>query len=193
VDVDFIQRRLQSFPMNPISQLWQWVSPVRFVTMQLMLRGPAASYGSPSYYAQKMFSNHHGDEILATASQNIPTREWQVPARRRNGVEQPRPAAQMIRIPFFDATRDSRSGTIIVKVVNSLDTPQPVRIEISGANNLAAEGAATVLKGKSLDDTNSLEDPTNIVPITKHVDGIGADFTRAFPPYSITVLELPVK
>jgi alpha-N-arabinofuranosidase len=24
------------------------------------------SYGSPSYYAQQMFSTHHGDEILAT-------------------------------------------------------------------------------------------------------------------------------
>ncbi len=35
------------------------------------------SYGSPSYYAQKMFSTMHGDEILATDSQNIPTREWQ--------------------------------------------------------------------------------------------------------------------
>src|SRR5690348_18031357 len=32
--------------------------------------------GSPSYYAQKMFSTMRGDEILATDSQNIPTREW---------------------------------------------------------------------------------------------------------------------
>ena len=35
------------------------------------------SYGSPSYYAQQMFSTMHGDEILATDSQNIPTRAWQ--------------------------------------------------------------------------------------------------------------------
>ena len=31
------------------------------------------SYGSPSYYAQKMFSTMHGDDILATDSLNIPT------------------------------------------------------------------------------------------------------------------------
>ena len=45
------------------------------------------SYGSPAYYAQKMFSTMHGDEILATDSQNIPTREWQPRAQR--GVTAP--------------------------------------------------------------------------------------------------------
>ena len=35
------------------------------------------SYGSPSYYAQMMFSTLHGNEILATDSQNIPIRDWQ--------------------------------------------------------------------------------------------------------------------
>ena len=44
------------------------------------------SYGSPSYYAQKMFSTMHGDEILATDSQNIPTREWQPRAPRAGGA-----------------------------------------------------------------------------------------------------------
>ena len=32
------------------------------------------SYGSPSYYAQKMFSPHEGDEVLATSAQNLPVR-----------------------------------------------------------------------------------------------------------------------
>src|SRR5579864_860791 len=57
------------------------------------------SYGSPSYYAQKMFSTMHGDEILATDSQNIPTREWQ--PRGRSGAT---PPARQIREIFFDAT-----------------------------------------------------------------------------------------
>ena len=68
------------------------------------------SYGSPAYYAQKMFSTHHGDTVLATDSQDIPTVSWQPPARRRNGVEQPRPPEQQVRQIFFDATRDSQSG-----------------------------------------------------------------------------------
>jgi alpha-N-arabinofuranosidase len=148
------------------------------------------SYGSPSYYAQKMFSAHLGDTVLATDSQNIPTEQWQPPAHRRNGVAQPRPPVQTIRKLFFDATRDQRSGIIYLKVVNTLANSQLVRVEISGAASVAAKGAMTVLSGKSLDDTNTIQDPARIVPVTTRVKGLGKDFTRTFPPYSITILEV---
>jgi len=138
-----------------------------------------------------MFSAHHGDEILATDSQNIPTRDWQPPARRRGSVEQP--PVQQVRQIFFDATRDSGNGIIYLKVVNELDTPQSVKIEISGAASIEPEGTAVVLKADSPRDTNSIDEPTKIVPITESVTGLGADFTREFPPYSITVLELKTK
>ncbi|HKW28012.1 MAG TPA: alpha-L-arabinofuranosidase C-terminal domain-containing protein [Verrucomicrobiae bacterium] len=151
------------------------------------------SYGSPSYYAQVMFSTHHGDEILATDSQNIPTRDWQPPARRRNGVEPPRPPVQPLPQIFFDATRDSASGMIYLKVVNELGTPEPVKIQISGATTVEPEGKAIVMKADSPDDTNSLQAPAKIVPTPETVNGFGADFTREFPPYSITILELKTK
>jgi alpha-N-arabinofuranosidase len=151
------------------------------------------SYGSPSYYAQKMFSTHHGDEVLATGSQNIPEQTWQPPARRRNGVEQPRRPAQQIQKLFFDATRDSQSGTIFLKVVNSLGTPQPVHVEISGISTVEPEAEAVVLKANSPNDTNSIDEPTKIIPAMETVDGLGTDFTREFPPYSITILELKAK
>jgi alpha-N-arabinofuranosidase len=151
------------------------------------------SYGSPSYYAQVMFSSHHGDEVLATDSENIPMVTWQPPARRRNGVEQPRPPAQQIRKIFSDATRDSQTGVIYLKVVNSLPTPQPVTVEISGAAAVAAKGSAIVLKANKLDDTNSLLEPTKIVPVTEKVKGLGTSFTRIFPAFSITILELKTK
>ena len=151
------------------------------------------SYGSPAYYAQKMFSTLHGNEILATDSQGIPTYSWQPPASRRSGVEQPRPAPQEVPSLFFDATRDRQSGTIYLKVVNRLGTPQPVKIEISGAPAVEAEGEAVVLKANSPDDTNSIREPDKIVPVTEKVDGLGTDFTREFQPYSITVLELRTK
>jgi alpha-N-arabinofuranosidase len=91
---------------------------------------------------------------------------------------------------FFNATRDGASGLIYLKVVNRLATPQSVKVEISGVPAVAARGTAIVLKANSLDDTNSLRDPTRIVPVSESVDGLGTEFTREFPPYSITVLEL---
>ena len=151
------------------------------------------SYGSPSYYAQKMFSAHHGDEVLATDSENIPFQTWLPPARRRNGVEQPRQPAQQIRKLFFDATRDSKTGKIYLKVVNSLGAPQPVQVEIGGTPWVAPLGTAIVLKADKLEDTNSLNDPEKIVPSTWKVNGLGASFMRTFPPYSITILELQTR
>ena len=151
------------------------------------------SYGSPAYHAQKMFSTHHGDVVLATGSQDIPTYTWQPPARRnRDGVEQPRPPAQEVPTLFFDATRDSQSGTIYLKVVNRSGTPQPVKVEISGSS-IASKGTAVVLKADHPDDTNSIQEPAKIVPVTEKVKGLGTSFTRTFPPYSITILELKAK
>ena len=152
------------------------------------------SYGSPSYYAQVMFSTHHGDNVLATDSQDIPTHPWQPPQRTRNGVPQgERPAPQPVPSVFYDATRDSQSGTIYLKMVNRQDTPQPIHVQISGVSAVEAQGTAIVLKADSPDDTNSIQEPTNIVPDTETVDGLGTDFTRELPPYSITILELKAK
>lgn len=39
-----------------------------------------AAYGSPSYYVQSMFANHHGDEVVLLTAKNLPTREWQPPS-----------------------------------------------------------------------------------------------------------------
>jgi len=151
------------------------------------------SYGSPAYHAQKIFSTHHGDVVLATGSQDIPEQTWQPPARRnRDGVEQPRPPAQEVPTLFFNATRDSQSGTIYLKVVNRRGTPQPVKVEISGSS-IASKGTAVVLKADHPDDTNSIQEPAKIVPVTEKVKGLGTNFTRTFPPYSITILELKAK
>jgi alpha-L-arabinofuranosidase len=152
-----------------------------------------SSYGSPAYYAQKMFSTHHGDVVLAMDSQGIPTYTYQPPPRRnRDGVEQPRPPAQDVPTLFFNATRDSRTGTVYLKVVNRRDVPQPVAIEISGCD-VAADGAALVLKADRPDDTNSIQEPAKIVPVPEVASDLGTHFTRTFPPYSITVLELKAK
>jgi alpha-N-arabinofuranosidase len=142
------------------------------------------SYGSPAYYAQKMFGLHQGDTVLGISAQNLPTRS--APAGRGNGTRQ-------VKSLFYSATRDSASGKIIVKIVNSADTPQNVKIEINGVNAVAAKGSATVLQAAKRDETNSLKDPQHIVPATEKVNGLGTSFTRTFPPCSITILELKAK
>lgn len=147
-----------------------------------------SSYGSPAYHAQKMFSTMHGDEILATDSQNIPTREWQ--PRGRGGVT---PPPRQIRQIFFDATRDSKSGIIYLKVVNEDGAPQRINIQISGAPMIDGEAEMVCLAATSPTDTNSIEQPQKIVPRIEKANHLSANFTREFPPYSITVLKLKTK
>jgi alpha-N-arabinofuranosidase len=150
------------------------------------------SYGSPSYYAQKIFSEHQGDEVLTVAAQNLPTYTWNIPARKRDGKDVPA-STREVKSLFYSATRDSASGKIIVKIVNRADVAQEVKIEISGVNSIAAEGTATVLKGDNRDATNSINDPKHVMPVTEKVTGLGTSFTRSYPPCSITILELQVK
>ncbi len=146
------------------------------------------SYGSPSYYAQVMFGTMHGNEILATDSQNIPTREWQPRAVRGRT-----PPPQQIRQIFFDATRDRQSGIIYLKVVNEAGAAQTVNVQITGTSTIQPDGEAVVLAASSPEDTNSIGQPRNIVPHTEEVHGLSAHFTREFLPYSITVLKLQTK
>ena len=146
------------------------------------------SYGSPSYYAQMMFSTMVGDEILATDSQNIPTRAWQ--RRGRDGTPA---AAQQIREVFFCATRDSKSGVMYLKVVNASASARPITIQINGARKIDPAGEVVSLVGKNLDDTNSIEEPRRTVPRTEKAEGVSASFTREFPAYSVTVIKLKTR
>lgn len=155
-----------------------------------------SSYGSPTYYVQKMFSTNHGDNILPISARNVPSKEWQPFSPDRGGRGTPplrQPMMQPIPTMFFDATRDSKSGEIYVKIVNAGDKEEPVHIAISGATSVDAKGKAITLKGSGPDETNSITAPTKIVPVNADVDGLGSDFTKTVPPYSVTIFELRSK
>ena len=147
-----------------------------------------SSYGSPAYYAQAMFSTMHGDEILATDSQDIPTRHGY-----RGRIAACAPPPRQIREVFFNATRDSKDGIIYLKVVNVSGTARKINVKIDGTGGIEPSGDMVTLSGSSLNDTNSLTEPRKIVPRAEKADNLSADFWREFPPYSITVLKLKTK
>ncbi len=144
------------------------------------------SYGSPSYYAQKMFSLNHGDAILPVDAENIPTREWQAPARRGGAV----PPPQQVPFIFYDATRDAKTGIIYLKVVNTGGDERTVHVQIDGNVKINSAGESVAMTAAAPETTDSITEPNKVVPVTAQVTQLGNDFTRAFPPYSITVLRL---
>jgi alpha-N-arabinofuranosidase len=149
-----------------------------------------------------MFNIYRGDAILPVAAESIPTRTWQPPPPRpRPGTPPPDASAIPVAPPppqevptiFWSATRDTKTGTVFLKIVNRAATPQPLRVEFSGLAAVDPKGHAVTLSAHSPTDTNSIADPTRIVPVTTTVDGLGTRFTRTFAPYSLTVLQIGCK
>ena len=78
-------------------------------------------------------------------------------------------------------------------MVNVSGTARRVDHQIAGVAAFAPGTAVTTLAGESLNDTNSLQDPGRILPRTDKEDILQPNFTREYPPYSITILQLKPK
>jgi alpha-N-arabinofuranosidase len=140
--------------VNP--DAWQW-------RPSLIGYDALTSFGSPSYYAFSMFSNHVGDQILALATTGTPVQ--------------------------CSATRESKTRQIFLKLVNPEASAQVLKIELAGADSIAPTATAITLAANP-EDTNSLEEPTKIVPKTSTVDDIKPTFSYTVPAHGIVVLTL---
>ncbi|QNE40210.1 alpha-N-arabinofuranosidase [Hymenobacter sp. NBH84] len=158
---------------------WQWDS-------DLIGYDALNSYGSPSYYVQKMFSEYLGNQIVPTTAANIPMRPR--PMTRRDSTEgrTPKPVPSL----FYAATKDDKTGAVYLKLVNTLGTKQPIDINLQGITKLEPSATMVVLKGNKPEDTNSITEPKKIVPATAKIKRVAPRFTRTLDPYSVTVLEL---
>jgi alpha-L-arabinofuranosidase len=92
---------------------------------------------------------------------------------------------------YASATRDEKTGEVIVKVVNTSSTPTETDINLRGVGKLAGEAQAIVLTSENPTDENSLENPTKVSPQTESVQIPGPKFTRTLPGNSLTVLRFP--
>ena len=128
-----------------------------------------SSYGSPSYYAQVMFSNHIGDQIVDAKVDGAPLRF------------------------FYSATRDSKSGKLYLKLVNATDSPRALTIQLNGASNVGRTGKVIRLTAETLQSTNTLSEPKKIVPAESSIGGVATQFSHTLPPNSIEVMELETK
>ena len=120
-------------------------------------------YGSPSYYAIKMFSTNLGDEILKTTSTDTEV--------------------------LTSVTRDSKSGTIYAKLVNASEADAPVQITITGTGSLGSTATALTLSADP-QATNAIDTPARVVPVTSTVSGVKSGFTYTVPKHGIVVLTM---
>ncbi|WP_430376866.1 LamG-like jellyroll fold domain-containing protein [Streptomyces sp. B1-3] len=122
------------------------------------------SYVSPSYWAQQMLTSKLGELVLPATARALPSL----------------------------ATVVTRTGKhVYLAAVNYGTAKLDVPIELRGlARGVKKSATATVLTGPSGTATNTLTEPTTLVPKTTGVTGAGQTFTTTLPPLSVTVLEL---
>jgi alpha-N-arabinofuranosidase len=125
-----------------------------------------SSYGSPSYYAQVMFSTHLGDQVLDAKLDTTNPRL------------------------FDSATYDSKTHHLNLKLVNASSRPQSLEIKVNGAAHVNNKATATTLSGKTTQETNSITEPTRIFPVVRSITNVGAAFSYTLPKYSIQVLDI---
>jgi alpha-N-arabinofuranosidase len=162
-----MERNSDLIKMNCYAPLFVNVNPgARQWRPDLIGYDAISVYGSPSYYAIRMFSRNLGNEILSTTSAGTSVQGC--------------------------ATRDSKTGEIFLKLVNPQATAEPLKIEINGVASVASRASAIRLAG-NLDDSNSITQPRKVVPVAMTERGIKPVFTYTLPPHSIVVLKLKAR
>ncbi len=125
-----------------------------------------ASYGSPSYWTQVMFSTHLGTEVVDCTLANEPPRV------------------------YASVTRDEARRKLFIKIVNAMSTSEPLAISLTGVKKLAPQATLTIMSGKTPNATNDITHPNAVVPVAHTAPVTGPKFTQSFAPYSVNVLEL---
>ena len=131
------------------------------------------SYGSPSYWAQVMFSQYLGNRIVPVEATGIPKQKLD-----RNDEA---------NAVFYTATTDAKTGKTYLKLVNAVGDAQKLTIKLDGIKKVKSKAKKIELKSARPEDTNSIDNPRNIVP-QESVQKVGKQFPITLSPYSITVL-----
>ncbi len=152
-------------PLSGHVEGWQW-------TPNLIWFDNLRSFGTANYYVQQLFGVNRGDFVLPVEFQAQPSGTSPTPS------------------VFASATRDERSGDIILKVVNSSAEAASLDIEVAGAEKLAPSGTMITLTSDKLSDENSLDQPRKVAPVSSPFPGVSRQFSCTFKPISLTVLRL---
>ena len=201
-----LERNADVVVMNCYAPLFVNVNPGgRQWAVNLIGYDALTSFGSPSYYVQRMFSTNRGDIVLPVtidplpkvALDEIPTVPPGPPPAQRPGAP-PAPARGPTGPPgpfdgvYVSATRDEANGDVILKMVNVQATAQPVRIVLNDVPTVKPQASGETLSGE-LTAVNTVSEPTRVTPKPVHINSAGPDFLHELPAHSVTVLRLKTR
>lgn len=125
------------------------------------------TYGTPSYYVQKMFSSNPGDYTLPTA----------VDSGTSAGL-------------YASTSFDEAAGEMVVKVVNPYDVDVDTSFDLAGAGAVEPDATVLLLTSEDALDENSLVNPTFVSTVTNSIFNADTNFVLTLPANSFSVLRL---
>ena len=148
---------------------WQW-------RPDLIWFDNLRSMKSCSWYVQKLYTEYKGTNVLALTDMqgvNITGAEGQ------NGL-------------FASSVYDAEKNQVYVKVINTSDEDQPVKINFDGLKkNETLKGVKAVsYHSDDLDADNTLDEPEKIVPQTAELDFVGKALEVSVAPKTFMVYVL---
>jgi alpha-L-arabinofuranosidase len=199
-----LERNADVVRMNCYAPLFVNVNPGgRQWAVNLIGYDALTSFGSPSYYVQKMFSTNRGDVVLPATFdplpkltlEQIPQAPQPPPPPGRAGAAAPgrgRGPTGPFDSLYASATRDDTSGDVILKLVNIQATAQPLRIELQGVKTIRSNAAGEMLIGE-LGAINTVAEPRKVVPKPVTISNAGASFLHELPAHSVSVIRLKTR
>ncbi len=121
---------------------------------------------TPNYHVQKMFMTNQGDT-------------WFDKIISKNESDTTLAAS---------CVQDSKTGDVIMKMVNYSDTGKPMKVNLGKFGKIVAQAEKTVLSGLPGDE-NTFENLQKIVPVTS-VTEVDKSFDYIAPPMSLTVIRI---
>jgi alpha-N-arabinofuranosidase len=162
------------------------------------------SFGSPSYYVQKMFSNNRGDVVLAAKFDEVPMLTTQqipiapvppppagTPPRGNENGSGARDLGPFDGL-YVSATRETASGDVILKLVNIQERAQPLQIDLRGVGTVRKDAAGEMITG-ALGDVNTVAEPMKVVPKPFTIKDAGSSFAHELPAHSVSVIRLKTR
>ncbi len=120
-----------------------------------------------NYYVQQLFARHSGDTYLPVVL---------------DATSQPPTLTA-------SAVRDSRSGHLMIKIVNGADVPAPLTVTLAGLAAAETQATRTVLTGPNADAFNEDGQPPTVKPVSTDMTFKPA-FDYVAPANSLTVFRV---
>ena len=157
--------RMASYaPLFANTEAWQWTPDLIWVDSLHLVR-------TPSYYVQSLFANNRGDAVL-------PVHLGQTSA------------AEAERL-YATAAWVKSSSEVIVKLVNATAAESMQHVTLQGVAAVTS-GTLTVLSAASLEATDTLASPREVVPVTTSLNASGPAFDVPLPAHTFAVVRLRV-